>query len=146
MKGIFSLRELRELLKGDKRIALALIAGAAAVLFLAFGGLNQGTKQAEASFCMEDQAVYEAELEKRLSDILSEIEGVGELRVMVTLDTSERTEYGKSEKTPLSVKMPQVRGVIVVCGGGDSVVVQEKVTRAVSGVFGISSAHISVMK
>lgn len=146
MKGIFSLKELRELFSGDKKIALALLAGAAIVLFLAFGGLKGGSEREDAAFSMKAQAEYEAALEKRLSDILSGIEGVGELSVMVTLECSEETEYGKNEEMLLSVKMPRVRGVIVVCGGGDSVVVQEKVIRAVSGVLGISSARVSVIK
>ncbi len=146
MKGIFSLKELRELFSGDKKKALALLAGAAVVLFLAFGGLKGGSEREDAAFSMKAQAEYEEVLEKRLSDILSGIEGVGELSVMVTLECSEETEYGKNEEMLLSVKMPRVRGVIVVCGGGDSVVVQEKVIRAVSGVLGISSARVSVIK
>ncbi|MCM1334579.1 MAG: hypothetical protein NC084_05255 [Bacteroides sp.] len=143
MKGIFSLKELRELWKGDKRIAAALLIGAALILLLSFGG-SRGTESAARP--AEDRSAYEAELEKRLTDILSEVEGIGELSVMVTLDTSERTEYGKNEDMLLGVKMPEVRGVIVVCDGGGNVVVREKVIRAVSGVFGISSTRVSVIQ
>ena len=46
----------------------------------------------------------------------------------------------------ISVKAPQVRGVIVVCDGGDNIAVKEKVINAVSGVFGISTTRISVIK
>ena len=69
---------------------------------------------------------------------------VGEANVMVTLDTSEQTEYGKNADMLLSVTAPKVRGVIVVCEGGNSVSVKEKVIEAVTGVFGISSLRISV--
>lgn len=144
MKGILSLKELRGFLKDDKKLTVALIVGAALILFLSLSGLKSG--EAEAARPYEDRSAYEAELEKRLTDILSEIEGIGELSVMVTLDTSEQTEYGKNEDMLLSVKMPQVRGVIVVCGGGDSVVVREKVVRAVTGVFAVSSTRVSVIK
>lgn len=145
MKGILSLKELRSLLTDDKKLTVALIVGAALILFLSLGGRGSGETEA-ASRPYEDRSAYEAELERRLTDILSEIEGIGELSVMVTLDTSEQNEYGKSGEMLLSVKMPQVRGVIVVCGGGDSVIVQEKVIRAVTGVFAVSSTRVSVIK
>ena len=145
MKGILSLKELRGLLTDDKKLTVALIVGAVLILFLSLGGLKSGEAEA-ADRPYEDRSAYEAELERRLTDILSEIEGIGELSVMVTLDTSEQTEYGKNEDMLLSVKMPQVRGVIVVCGGGDSVIVQEKVVRAVTGVFAVSSTRVSVIK
>lgn len=144
MKGILSLKELRGFLTDDKKLTVALIVGAALILFLSLGGLGRG--EAEAARPYEDRSAYEAELERRLTDILSEIEGIGKLSVMVTLDTSEQTEYGKNEDMLLSVKMPQVRGVIVVCGGGDSVVVREKVIRAVTSVFAVSSTRVSVIK
>lgn len=145
MKGIFSLKELRELWKGDKKITVALLVGAALILLLSFGGFKGGETGSVVRPC-EERSAYEAELEKRLTEILSEVEGIGELRVMVTLDSSERTEYGKNEDMLLGVKMPQVRGVIVVCDGGGNVIVQEKVIRAVSGVFGISSTRVSVIQ
>lgn len=145
MKGILSLKELRGFLTDDKKLTVALIIGAALILFLSIGGLKSGETEA-ADRPYEDRSAYEAELEKRLTDILSEIEGIGELRVMVTLDTSEQTEYGKNENMLISVKMPQVRGVIVVCGGGDSVIVREKVVRAVTSVFAVSSTRVSVIK
>lgn len=145
MKGIFSLKELREMLKGDKKITVALLVGAALILLLSFGG-SKGGEAGSAVRPSEERSVYEAELEKRLTEILSEVEGIGSIRVMVTLDTSERTEYGKNEDMLLGVKMPQVRGVIVVCDGGGNVIVQEKVIRAVSGVFGISSTRVSVIQ
>lgn len=144
MKGILSLKELRGFLTDDKKLTVALIVGAALILFLSIGGLKSGETEAAPPY--EDRSAYEAELEKRLTDILSEIEGIGELRVMVTLDTSEQTEYGKNENMLISVKMPQVRGVIVVCGGGDSVIVREKVVRAVTSVFAVSSTRVSVIK
>lgn len=145
MNGILSLKELGGFFRDDKKRAVVLAVGAALILFLGLGGLKSGGDE-PVSRPYEDRGVYEAELEKRLTDILSEIEGIGELHVMVTLDTSEQTEYGKNEEMLLSVKMPQVRGVIVVCGGGDSVVVREKVVRAVTGVFAVSSTRVSVMK
>ncbi len=149
MKALISFGEIKELLRSDKGVKILFAAGAVLILMLAFGGLFGGSRSKTAdpaSGAAETLERYESRLEQRLSDILSEIEGVGNVRVMVTLDTSEQTEYGRSADMRLSVTAPKVRGVIVVCDGGDSVTVREKVVNAVSGVFGINTLHISVSR
>lgn len=145
MKGIFSIRELKKLLFEDKKHSLIIIAGAAVILFLALIPVGEKTESGN-SFTGEELSRYEQTLEKRLTAILSEIENIGEINVMISLDTSARTEYGKNADMLLETEMPKVRGVIVVCSGGDDVIVQEKVIRAVTGVFAISSTRVSVMK
>lgn len=146
MKAIIGLGEIKELLKTDKAMKILLAAGAAIILLIALSGLfgKSAHKPDSAGSGVSDLAEYERGLEKRLTEILSRIGGVGEANVMVTLDTSEQTEYGKNADMLLSVTAPKVRGVIVVCEGGDSVSVKEKVIEAVTGVFGISSLRISV--
>lgn len=144
MKAVIGFGELKELLRSDKTVRIILIAGAALILLIAFGGLTGGSRTDTAENA--DFTRYELELEKRLCSILSEIEGVGNVRVMVTLDMSEQTEYGKNADMLISVTAPKVRGVIVVCDGGDSVTVKEKVVNAVSGVFGVNTLRISVTK
>lgn len=147
MKGIFRLKDVGDILKSDKSVKIILAAGAALMLIIAFGGFFGGsTKTEEAGYSRAELAEYEARLEKRLSDILSEIKGIGKTEVMITLDGAEQTEYGKSKDMLLSVTAPRVRGVIVVCDGGDNIAVKEKVINAVSGVFGISTTRISVIK
>lgn len=145
MKGIFSVRELKKLLFEDKKYSLIIIAGAAVILFLALIPVGEKAESGN-SFTSEELSRYEQTLEKRLTAILSEIENIGEINVMISLDTSARTEYGKNADMLLETQMPKVRGVIVVCSGGDNVIVQEKVIRAVTGVFAISSTRVSVMK
>ena len=150
MKTVIGLGELKELLKSDKAVKAVLFAGALLILFIAFGGLFGSKTEKNSDISEETSAVdftgYEQALEERLEKILSEIEGVGAVDVMVTLDTSEQNEYGKNAGMLLSVTAPRVRGVIVVCDGGDSITVKEKVMNAVSGVFGINSLHISVTR
>ena len=69
-------------------------------------------------------------LEDRLAEMCSEIEGVGECRVMITY-----SEDGE-----------RVYAVAVLCDGGDSVAVREKVTELIGSLFGIGSNRISVLK
>lgn len=145
MKWILSVGKLKEYIKGDKRIKLILVLGIAVILLIALSGIGGSKSGTAGSTSISELSQYEKKLEERLSDILSEIEGVGKLKVMVILDTSEENEYGRSKDMLLSVKAPSVRGVIVVCDGGNNIIVKEKVTSAVSGVFGISTTRISVI-
>ena len=142
-----SLKELKELLRSDKGLKILFALGAALILLTAAGGLlpkSAGSDSGKES-CTEFSE-YEAALEKRLGDILSRIEGVGEVDVMVTLDTACETQYGRNADMISSVTAPKVRGVAVVCGGGDSITVREKVINAVAGVLGIGVSHISVTR
>ena len=146
MKAVLSLGEIKELLRSDKAVKIIMVVGAVIMIMIALsgiGGINSGKSGNAPGY---DLAGYERALEERLANILSDIDGVGDISVMVTLDTSEKTEYGKNSDMLLSVTAPRVRGVIVVCDGGDSITVKEKVTEAVKGVFGINTAHISVTK
>lgn len=145
MKGIFSIKELKRLFEGEKRYTPIVIAGAVVILILALIPIG-GEQSGGSSLTGEELSRYEQTLEKRLTAILSEIENIGEINVMISLDTSARTEYGKNAEMLLETQMPKVRGVIVVCDGGDNIIVQEKVIRAVTGVFAISSTRVSVMK
>lgn len=145
MSKLLRLNEISELLKSDKSVKIILIAGAVIILFIALGGLFGGdATETKDGYSRAELSEYEKTLENRLTDILSEIEGIGQVRVMVTLDTAEETEYGKNEDMLISLRTPQVRGVIVVCNGGGNATIREKVVNAVSGVFGISTTRISV--
>ena len=147
MTKTVSLKELKELLRSDKGLKILFAVGAALILLTAIGGLlpKSGSGDGGKDGCT-DFAGYEAALEKRLEDILSKIEGIGEVDVMVTLDTACETEYGRNADMISSVTAPKVRGVAVVCGGGDSITVKEKVINAVAGVLGIGVSHISVTR
>ena len=89
-------------------------------------------------------AEYERELEEELEDMLSMIEGVGKCSVNVTFSDGERYEYSGSRI--ISVSPPRVLGVGVVCEGGGSGEVSERITDAVGALFDIGANRISVTK
>ena len=99
------------------------------------------------------------------------MDGAGETVVMVTLDCGEETTYAadtRTEKTsedtrssaasqhthllagaqPVvqSVQAPQVRGVAVLCQGGDNAGTQRRITELVSALTGVGASHITVNK
>lgn len=105
---------------------------------------------------------YSEKLEDELEEIISKIRGVSEVTVMVTVDGSDRKIYAsdvseseaKTESSPVIIgskeallegsEYPKVNGVLVVCRGGDSPSVKEKVVNAVSTVLDIPTGKVFV--
>ena len=159
------------ILESDKGRRVVLAAGLTlmAVLLIScfFGGGE------EVSVSAEDMDITQTEtaLEKRLERLLSEIDGVSEPVVMLTLDSSAESLYATdssssrssseggettqseqsvvlsgSSREPLQTSsvMPKVRGVAVVCGGAENPAVRERVVNTVAGVLNISTSRIYV--
>lgn len=118
-----------------------------------------------------DYQQYISILEDKTESIISSIDGVGKCKVMITLQETDENFYAqnldentnsgyiskKSEyvlyednnnDSPVLIKQsfPKVMGVAVVCQGGNDANVKEKIISAVSSLFGISTAKISVSK
>ena len=69
------------------------------------------------------------ELEKRLESILEEMEGVGNVNVMITLQEDDAVE-----------------GVAIVAEGGDNAVTVRNITEVVQALFHVDSHKIKVIK
>ena len=117
---------------------------------------------------------YIQSMEQRLREILSQIDGVGECSVMVTLKESSRRIFASEDKTsqeksdgrfdlssekrlvlledksgaeyPVveTTLSPQIKGVMIVCKGAKSAKVCQQVTEAVTTVLGIRSIQVCV--
>ena len=114
-------------------------------------------------------------LEKRVEDIVNSIDGAGEVRVMITLAETTEYVYAQNQNgtkksnkdsensdnksnfviiekdnndSGLLIKTfePKLRGVAVVCDGGDNPSVQQQIYSAVSAVLNVSTARISISK
>ena len=134
---------------------------------ISFGG--SGKKETEVA--STDYASYVKELDEKLSDIISSIDGVGNCKVMITLKNTTESVYAKNTEnsqndssssqnseyviydgvngdSPILLKenFPEIEGVAIVCSGGDNTVIREKVVQCVSSLFNISSSRISVSK
>ena len=107
---------------------------------------------------------YEEQMERRLTELIERMDGAGQAQVMVTFEATGETVYALDERIsqdgstqsehvlaggqPVTREMllPTVQGVAVLCQGGDDVVVQARVTEAVSVLLGITTNRISVAK
>jgi len=110
---------------------------------------------------------YLEETEKRLGDFLESMEGVGNVKVMITLEgekvcvyaregkkstSDSRTETDESfvmsgrEKNPVleTVNNPEIIGAVIACEGASDPAVKSDIYNTVSRVLGISTADIYV--
>lgn len=170
-----SIKELTERFKTDKKMIFMLVVGALGILLIVISEFDNETKVVENEEEKISFYEYEIQVENRLEDIISQIDNVGRVKVMVTLKSTEENRYAfnetdyiktddgltdsKSENEYVIIKgekgdecillktdFPEVRGVIVVCDGGDNSSVKNDVTNAVGGLLNINSNNISVLK
>lgn len=159
--------KIKSLKHKERYIVIACVLGVALILLSELVP-SVSTKKTDDSM---DYQEYIVSLEEKTQDIISSIDGVGKCKVMITLcetdesfyasNIEENTDSGHISKKneyvfyednnndfPVLIKQtfPKVMGVAVVCQGGDNAFVKERVISAVSSLFGISSAKISVSK
>lgn len=96
-----------------------------------------GNAQAAAS-------TYEAELEERVRNILANVDGVGELEVMVVLKSAEENVVHIDKVS--EVRYPELSGIIISADGGGSTVVKTEISEAMEALFGLPSHKIKVLK
>ena len=110
---------------------------------------------------------YQTELEGKISNLISKIDGVGEVVVTITfLDSGEevvlkntetKIENGVKTQTEsavlingkpyvLNVLSPKVKGVIVVCKGADDVNVKMAITEVLLTTLNVTSDNIRILK
>ncbi len=158
----------------DKKIRLLLIVGLVGIGLIALSEWLPDRENA-ANMPMGSQTVsaaqVEAALEERIASLIGQVEGVGMCRVMVLLESGSRYVYAAeqsyagdtdtytgSEKTlfvdtdagPVGLLVteiqPTVKGVAVVCSGGDNPAVCERVTGLICAALNISSGRVCVAK
>lgn len=161
--------EFIKFLKRDKKITAIICLGLAGIFLLTMSELvpQKSTKTEKKETVSDISDSYEADLEKRLTSIVSSINGAGRTQVMVTLASGDENVYAVKEKSSdgsrereyividdgssesgllLKVVEPEIRGVAVVCEGADSANVRQEIVSTVSAVLGISSNRISIAK
>ncbi len=158
-------------LTGSKRaMTIAAALGLLGMLMILFsgGGDNERDKEIQVpadTDTDERWADYRHREEEELASILAAIDGVGKVRVMITVSGSEEYVYAESidtaeekeeheyvilkkgseeEALVQTVKAPVIKGVVVVCEGADSDRVKERVYRAVTAALSIPTTLIYV--
>ena len=171
-----SIKKIMEtsLLKQNSKTFLILMIGCIGLIFIALSELfpneNHVKPKTEASITYEETE-FETKLEERLESIISQISGAGKTKVMITLDSSKEYFYaadfsenkdleetstesktvivdGENGEVPIVIKTvgAKIRGVFVVCEGGDDSVIREKIINALCALLDIQSNQVSVTK
>ena len=136
------LKKWLEKLGGDKSRRLIVIVG-----FVGMGLilLSHFWPQSGTSASVSADVTYASELETRLTSLVAGVEGVGECRVMITLESG--TEYVYTTQTMLVTEvLPKVRGVVVVCDGGNDPSVCERVSEVITTALNIPKRRVCVTK
>lgn len=111
---------------------------------------------------------YGRHMEERLEELLRNVEGVGQVQVMLTWkgsgekqvekdlsvtaeESDEKTiyeEHGSSERIPYvtSETNPEVEGVLVIAQGGGNSRIRQEILEAAQALFGIDAHKIKIMK
>lgn len=116
---------------------------------------------------VQSEADYKASMEKQLGELISQMEGAGRTRVMITLADEGETyvdkdvstdEKKREEKTvvydtgdgeePYVIRRarPKVEGVVVVSEGGENSKVATEISNAVMSLFDIEAHKVIVVK
>lgn len=156
-------RKLQGIINKYKYAVVILIIG---VILLLIPGKSTKEKQGD-SLPAEQVASYSL-TSKDLAEILQTIDGAGEVQVMLSVASGEKTQYISNEDISENntrsdtviitdadrneaglierIDPPIYRGAIVVCEGADSAQVRLSITQAVSKITGLSTDNICVLK
>lgn len=152
-------------LKTDKKLLFAVMAVLIVLIVFMFSGILQEKKDAKTT---EGDAIsdYVCGLENRLTDILSNVSGVGKVRVAITVDsgiktvlasktTITETNGGKETvETPLVINgktvvikevYPKASGVLIVAEGAGNIMVYKRIQQATLSFLGVDLNKIEIL-
>lgn len=156
-------------LKEYKLVFLVILAGVMLLLW----PTSEGETYIEEMEEVAQTNIFQLEaVEEKLEEVLSEIHGAGDVRVVLSLYSGTRTVVAQEGKTTsdgdsmsnevntvvvstgsgteevvtLQEIAPQFQGALVVCPGGDNATVKLNVTQAVAAITGLSTDKIAVCK
>lgn len=164
------LKNLINKLKTDKKMLPVLIIGFIGMLLILFADGGTDKNSAESYTQVSQGILTEAELGERVEKLIEAIDGAGKTKVMITYNCYEETVYAynedenidtkgdrefkneyiildsgsKEEGMKVKILLPEIKGVAVVCQGGENPVIKEQIISAISALFNISSNKISV--
>lgn len=170
------IEKVKELVKKRNWAVFMTVCGIAGLLLIMISSLLPDKSREEKAAVAPPQKLSEVQdycrqTEKRLEDFLESIDGAGEVKAYITAESGERYVYATegrrsiadnkteeeekyvmigsgSEKNALveSVRIPKVTGAVILCSGGDSASVREKLYNAVSAALDLPTARIFVTK
>lgn len=141
----------------EKKGLFILIIGAVIGIILIFADSTPKKQIEQNGDSLLQIKQYTQELEERLEKIISTISGVSDVRVLITLESGSELIYASddSENTEKHVvvnnglvlvkeNLPKIKGVAVVCKGGNNAELKTKITELTCSVLGLYSTRVYV--
>jgi len=139
----------------DKSAAAVILMAAAGIILLVFSGFA-GEKENANTY--QEAGFYTEYLENRIAGLCNSVEGVADAAVFLTMDCSSEYVYSREngsdfliltgnngeEAVLLQEIYPRVRGIAVVCAGGDVPRVREVLTEILSAALDLPSHKIRI--
>ena len=164
---ITELKNLFEKIKNDKKALIVIAIGLVGMLLILLSDTSETDDITES---ISTDFISEYQLASEVEKLIESIDGAGRCKVMITYNSYEETIYaldkdenyasqGETEYSEeyvildkgdnedglkLKVISPEIKGVAVVCQGGNNPVIKEQIISSLSALFDISSNKISV--
>ena len=157
-------KNLLDKIVSDKKIHYFIIIVLAVIaIFVCVGGFEK-KENSEQVILGSDE--YVLELEKRLSKTLSEVEGAGNVSVIITVEsgmetvlatekTITETSSGKEVvESPVIINgktivlkelYPKINGVVIVAEGANNITVMRKIQQATTSLLGVDLDRIEIL-
>lgn len=164
MDGVALVRRTLDFLKKYRYVVIVLLAG---VLLMMLPGKKQ-EPQFKSVQETPSEETHTPDTQEALADILSQIDGAGQVRVLLTKAVGETTIYQtdedagsnsiRTETVILSdsergqeglvrqVNPPIYQGAVILCQGADSAAIRLMIVEAVADATGLTADKISVLK
>lgn len=161
-----SINNLIEKIKSNKKVQYSIIAILLAIVLLIFVfGFN--TNKEESASASDQISLYVKTLEEKLTNILSNVEGAGNVSVVITVEsgmetvlalktTTKESSNGviETETSPIIINgktvvvkelYPKVIGVLIVAQGAGNISVMNKLQQATISLFDININQIEIL-
>jgi len=127
--------EKAKTIKNIEVIIAVVVIGIVLLIYASTLPSDKSKKQAASS----DAQVIGADVELRLAEILSQIDGAGKVCVMITYETGDYSREVSNQEYS-----PNIKGVIIVAEGADDIAVKLNLIRATQTVLAIKANTIEV--
>lgn len=172
-------KKIKELLKNKNFKIKLLILFIMGVVFLYIGNFPYFKNEKPVSTDINEknqETEKDDNLEKRLKNILSKVDGAGNVDVMITYQSNKeivvakktdeetetdnskmrqnikneyvimQSEKGGDEPLVLKEMSPSIEGVLIVAEGGDNIVVKDGLLKATEALLGVPPHKIEILK
>lgn len=133
-----------EKFKNIKHIEIYVIVVFVVIILLIYLSSSKGTKEKNETKISSDMSItaYIEQIEENLEENLSNIAGISNVKVMITLNLNDSEIV--DDKISIT-KFPEIKGVLITAKGVNNTTNRMKVLHAVQAVIDINNGNIEIL-